>query len=366
MIYLFAIALIVLSALKLFNGEFLIEISDQKRFNDDDRRNISLTADYSNDNSISKILKWYEDFHDQSPKYLPSDSDNHSQIYSCDNSSEISKLLYETYKHQKAANISEVLLVDLGAIIIAPRVDNGKPFSYIDTSMVDVDIPSSYATANNTAIMNAGNSSADYNQRSILTSTSENEDQLLDTASVLKNNADMNDDNTKYIDIDDVVDYHVNNPDIDNSQISQRIEVKDDEVISEIQLVEEVKIFEHRNHEETSEKKDDCKSNVSTDNNNNRNAYMNDEYCNIDVDDRNKEDPGPNPSTRPTLLRCDSSDDKTTTISNASVLSPSLDSRLKRLEDLVDIRRELVKDYNSRYHLDLWICYAYYYQLYLF
>jgi hypothetical protein len=295
MIFLFATALIVLSSLKPFNGEPLMDISDQNRLHDGDRRDVSLTVEYSSNNSINRILKWYEDFHDQSPKQLPSDSDNHSQPYSF--------------------NMTEGL-----------SVDNSTNFSCIDTSMVDVDIPSSYATADNTTVMNAGNSSADHNQNSILTSTSENEDQLLDTASILKGNGDMNDNNTKYIDIDDDVDdYHMNNPDIDNDQVSHGIEVKDDEVILDIQLVEGVKILKKRKREEISENKYNCTSNVNTDNNN-------------------------------TSLHCNGSD-KTTPISNASVLSPSLDSRLKRLEDLVDIRRELVKDYNSRYHLDVWICY---------
>lgn len=287
---------------------------DRDQVHDGDVRDVNFATDYSNDNNISMIVKWYEDFHDPSPKHSPADDQLQKDSY--DKSSEVYISLCQTSEHRSAVDISDCLSVDIG-----------RNSSCIDTSMADVHL--SYAP-NNTGIASAGNSSADYDQIDILSSDSENEDELLHTASILKDNEmDENDDDTNFNVIDvDVNEQDMNNPTMDKTEAFQRLLEEENEVKSEIKSVEEVEISEQTNSKELIDMSENKPNPTSSDDQNNE--------C--------------------SLRRCESSDDNITTPFNiTSVLSPSLDSRLKRLEDLVGIRRELVNDYNSRYYLGICI-----------
>lgn len=305
----FAKALIVLSSLKLFDGELLMNSIDRDQVHDGDVTDVDFTTDYSNDNNISTIVKWYENFHDPYPKHSPADDQLQKDSYG--KSSEVDISLYETSEHRSAVEISDCL-----------SVDSRRNSSCIDTSMVDVHL--SYAP-NNTGITSAGNSSADYDQIDIFTPDSEKQNQLLDTASILKDNEmDENDDDTKYNGINvDGNEHDVNNTTMDEIEAFERLTVEENEVISEIKSVEEVEIPEQENSKEQIDMSENEYNRTSSDNLNSNGSSS----------------------------HFNSSDDNSTTtpINITSVLSPSLDSRLKRLEDLVGIRRELVNDYNSRY-----------------
>jgi hypothetical protein len=278
---------------------------DRDQVHDGDVRDVDLSTDYSNDNNISTIVKWYEDPY---PKHSPADDQLQKDSYG--KSSEVDISLYETSEHRSAVDISDCL-----------SVDSGRNSSCINTSMVDVHL--SYAP-NNTGITSAGNSSANNDQIDIFTPESENEDQLLDTASIPKDyEMDENDDDTKYNSFNvDVNEHDMNNPSMDKIEAFERLIVEENEVISEMKSIEEVEIPEQTNSKEHIDMSENKHNPTSS-------------------DDKNNND---------TLSRCESSDDNSTApINITSVLSPSLDSRLKRLEALVGIRRELVNDYNSRY-----------------
>lgn len=245
----FAKVLIILSSLKSFDGEFLMESIDEKWMHDEKISNDISTTDHSDSyTGTSQIVKWYEDSHGHFPMILP--------------------------------------------------------------------------------FTNADDSTAAPFEEFLFPPDSENGDQLFDSSTfAMTDNNDMNDIDTKDDDINnlDIGDYgyDVNDSNMDTGDVNQRVIVKEGEVILEVGSVEDNEVVDKR---DSKKQTDISKKEYNT---------------GVGI-----------PIINDTLSIGNSgNENKTTPLSTVTtVLSASLDSRLKRLEELVNVRREIVDDYNSRYY----------------